>query len=88
MTRQLKDAAGLQAEVTRMLRAATDKDDDAASIKVPRPVMLERTDDSKPNWTMKERDFGNARGFERDIAKIVAEAQKRYDLKPPAPPPF
>jgi hypothetical protein len=88
MTRQLKDAAGLQAEVTRMLRAVADKDDDAASIKVPRPVVLERTDPSQPNWTMKERDFGNARGFERDIAKIIQEAQKRFDLKPPSPPPF
>jgi hypothetical protein len=88
MARQLKDAAGLQAEVTRMLRAVTDKDDDGASIKVPRPVPVDRSDESQPNWTMKERDFGNARGFERDIAKVVQEAQKRFDLKPSAPPPF
>lgn len=88
MTRQTKDAAGLQAEVSRLIQALRDVQEDGVSIKVPRPVMVERSDESKPNWTMKERDFGNARGFERDIAKIVAEAQKRYDLKPPSPPPF
>lgn len=88
MTRQTKDAAGLQAEVSRLINALRDVQEDGVSIKVPRPVPVERTDESKPNWTMRERDFGNARGFERDIAKIVAEAQKRYDLKPPSPPPF
>jgi hypothetical protein len=88
MARQLKDAGGLQAEVSRLINALRDVQEDGVSIKVPKPVAVERTDPSQPNWTMKERDFGNARGFERDIARIVQEAQKRFDLKPPSPPPF
>jgi len=46
-------------------------------IRVPRP-QLHEPDETGCNWTMKH--FGNAAGYERDIAAVVKRVRAEYNL--------
>jgi hypothetical protein len=46
-------------------------------IRVPRP-QLQEPDETGCNWTMKH--FGNAAGFERDIAAVLKAVRAQYNL--------
>jgi hypothetical protein len=77
MIRKTLNASRLQEEVSRRLHRIHEIVEDGVKIRVPRPQWQE-PDNTGCNWTMKH--FGNAAGYERDIASVVKAVQAEYNL--------
>jgi hypothetical protein len=75
--RKTLNASRLQAEVSRRLHRRHEVAEDGVKISVPRP-QLQEPDKSGCNWNMKH--FGNAAGFEREIAAVLADVRAEYNL--------
>jgi hypothetical protein len=77
MIRKTLNASQLQQEVNRRLHRLQEIVEDGVKIRVPRP-QLQEPDASGCNWDMKH--FGNAAGFERDIANVMKTVRAEYNL--------
>ncbi|HEY1997878.1 hypothetical protein [Paraburkholderia sp.] len=77
MIRKTLNASQLQQEVNRRIHRLQEVVDDGVKIRVPRP-QLQEPDKTGCNWTMK--NFGNAAGFERDIAGVLEAMRAEYNL--------
>ncbi|CAB3792272.1 hypothetical protein [Pararobbsia alpina] len=75
--RKTLNASRLQAEVSRRLHRRHEVVEDGVKIGVPRP-QLQEPDKAGCNWDMKH--FGNAAGFEREIAAVLSEVRAQYNL--------
>jgi hypothetical protein len=71
------NASRLQAEVSRRIHRIHEVVEDGVKIRVPRPQKIE-PDASGCNWEMKH--FGNAIGYERDIAAVLKTVRAEYNL--------
>ncbi|GAB3627034.1 hypothetical protein PTE30175_05048 [Pandoraea terrae] len=77
MTRKFLNASRLQDEVSRRIHRIHEVVEDGVKIRVPRP-QLQEPDKTGCNWDMKH--FGNAAGFERDIAAVLKAVRAEYNL--------
>jgi hypothetical protein len=77
MIRKTLNASRLQEEVSRRIHRIHEVVEDGVKIRVPRPQMRE-PDKSGCNWDMKH--FGNAAGYERDIAAVLNAVRAEYNL--------
>jgi len=77
MIRKTRTASQLQDEVSRRLQRLPDLVEEGAKIRVPRP-QLQEPDASGCNWNMKH--FGNAAGYDRAIAEVLAAVRKEFNL--------
>jgi hypothetical protein len=77
MIRKTLNASQLQQEVSRRLHRLHEVVEDGVKIRVPRP-QIQEPDATGCNWDMKH--FGNAAGFERDIAAVLKVARAEYNL--------
>jgi hypothetical protein len=75
--RKTLNASRLQTEVSRRLHRRHEVVEDGVKISVPRP-QLQEPDKTGCNWDMKH--FGNAAGFEREIAAVLGEVRAEYNL--------
>ena len=78
MIRKTFNASQLQQEVNRRLHRLQEIIEDGVKIRVPRPQVQE-PDKTGCNWDMKH--FGNAAGFERDIAAVLSAVRAEYNLR-------
>jgi hypothetical protein len=78
MIRKTLNASQLQQEVNRRLHRLQEIVEDGVKIRVPRP-QLQEPDKTGCNWDMKH--FGNAAGFERDIATVLQAVRAEYNLR-------
>jgi hypothetical protein len=78
MIRKTLNASQLQQEVNRRLHRLQEIVEDGVKIRVPRP-QLQEPDKTGCNWDMKH--FGNAAGFERDIANVLGAVRAEYNLR-------
>ncbi|WP_122157350.1 hypothetical protein [Paraburkholderia sp.] len=78
MIRKTLNASQLQQEVNRRLHRLQEVVEDGVKIRVPRP-QLQEPDKTGCNWDMKH--FGNAAGFERDIAAVLQAVRAEYNLR-------
>jgi hypothetical protein len=78
MIRKTLNASRLQEEVRRRFDRLPAVVEEGVKIMVPRPQLLVEPDQTGCNWTMKH--FGNAAGFERDIATVLKTVQREYQL--------
>ncbi|WP_316679118.1 hypothetical protein [Ralstonia chuxiongensis] len=84
MIRKTLNASRLQDEVSRRIHRIHEIVEDGVKICVPRP-QLQEPDETGCNWTMKH--FGNAAGFERDIAAVLKAVRAEYNLSSEAKTP-
>jgi hypothetical protein len=77
MIRKTLNASQLQQEVNRRIQRLHEVVEDGVKIRVPRP-QLQEPDKTGCNWDMKH--FGNAAGFERDIAAVLKAVRAEYNL--------
>ena len=77
MLRKTLNASRLQEEVSRRLHKLQEVIDDGVKFTVPRP-QPQPADRTGCNWTMKH--FGNAAGFDRDIAAVLQAVQREFNL--------
>jgi hypothetical protein len=77
MIRKTLNASQLQQEVNRRLHRLHEVVEDGVKIRVPRP-QIQDSDATGCNWDMKH--FGNAAGFERDIAAVLKAVRAEYNL--------
>jgi hypothetical protein len=78
MIRKTANASRLQEEVRKRLDRLPSVVEEGVKIMVPRPQALAGPDKTGCNWTM--RHFGNAAGFDRDIAAVLEAVQREYNL--------
>lgn len=77
MIRKTLNASRLQEEVSRRIHRLHEIVEDGVKIQVPRP-QRQQPDRSGCNWNMKY--FGNAVGYERDIAAVLEAVRAEYNL--------
>lgn len=77
MIRKTLNAFRLQDEVSRRIHRIHEIVEDGVKIRVPRPP-LQEPDETGCNWTMKH--FGNAGGYEQDIAAVLKALRAEYNL--------
>ncbi|WP_027803589.1 hypothetical protein [Paraburkholderia dilworthii] len=77
MIRKTLNASQLQQEVNRRIHRLQEIVEDGVKIRVPRP-QLQEVDKTGCNWNMTH--FGNAVGFERDIAGVLKAVRAEYNL--------
>lgn len=78
MIRKTANASRLQEEVRKRLDRLPAVVEEGVTIMVPRPRLLPEPDKTGCNWTMKH--FGNAAGFDRDIAAVLQAVQREFNL--------
>ena len=78
MIRKTANASRLQEEVRKRLDRLPAVVEESVKIMVPRPQRLAEPDKTGCIWTMKH--FGNAAGFDRDIATVLQAVQREYNL--------
>lgn len=78
MIRKTANASRLQEEVRKRLDRLPAVVEESVKIMVPRPQLLPEPDKTGCNWTMKH--FGNAAGFDRDIAAVLQAVQREFNL--------
>lgn len=78
MIRKTANASRLQDEVRKRLDRLPAVVEEGVRIVVPRPDRLAEPDKAGCNWTMKH--FGNAAGFDRDIAAVLQAVQREFNL--------
>lgn len=78
MIRKTANASRLQEEVRKRIDRLPAVVEEGVKIVVPRPQLLAEPDKTGCNWTMKH--FGNAAGFDRDIAAVLQAVQREFNL--------
>ncbi|MHA6913919.1 hypothetical protein ACQUJO_12355 [Ralstonia pseudosolanacearum] len=77
MIRKTLNESWLRDEVSRRIHCIHEIVEDGVKIRVPRP-QLQEADETGCNWSMTH--FGNAAGYERDIAAVLKAVRAEYNL--------
>lgn len=79
MPRDIKTAAEIRAEVSRVVHEMDLVKEDKATITVYDPIPLAELDPTGCNWSM--HVFGNAAGYQADCANALQIVQAKWNLK-------